>query len=270
MGVKRFYKPTIFLCLFVISAVLAFFTFAKIQGEKLLIEDGYRQGLVFSEEMTISEFGKVNQLKSPLLRSVFGLTSDEDFYKKLESLSLNQKEVLNQINNKLLLQSKSENISVKWFREISRKSLHNFGLVTRDIQRSGQPSPVVLWLHYELFPFKSVINLAWEPEKSKDQAFEKKFCEKKKIDYYHFSWDAGGPKDWREVDRVIEIMEKCQKPVWIHCKGGKDRTGGLVAIWKKGKGYPMGLIFEDFKTYGIPAFTWVHQLFCKNPLNAQN
>jgi protein tyrosine phosphatase (PTP) superfamily phosphohydrolase (DUF442 family) len=261
MGVRRSYKPIIFFCLFVIFAVFVFFTSGKTQGEELLIKDGYRQGLVFSGEMTISEFGKVNQLKSPLLKGVLGLTSDEDFHKKLESLNFNQKEVLNQINNKLLLQTKSEDILVKWFREISRKLLHNFGLVTRDIQRSGQPSPVVLWLHYKLFPFKSVINLAWEPEKSKAQVFEKNFCEKRKIDYYHFSWDAGGPKDWREVNRVIEIIDKCQKPVWIHCKGGKDRTGGLVAIWKKEKGYPMGLIFEDFKTYGIPAFTWIQQLF---------
>jgi len=270
MGARRLRKPIIFLFPFIILAILLFFTFVKIWGEKLLVKDGYRQALVFSGEMTISEFGRVNQLKSPLLKSVFGLTSGEDFQKKLEGLSLDQKEVLNQVNNQLLLQGKSESILVKWFREISRKLLYNFGLVTRDIQRSGQPSPAVLWLHYELFPFKSVINLAWEPEKSEDQVFEKKFCERRNIDYYNFSWDAGGPKDWKEVDRVIEIIDKCQKPVWIHCKGGRDRTGGLVAIWKKEKGYLMGLIFEDFKTYGIPAFTWVQQLFCKNLSNVQN
>jgi protein tyrosine/serine phosphatase len=115
-----------------------------------------------------------------------------------------------------------------------------------------------------------VINLAWEPEKSKDQVFERKFCEKRNIAYYNFSWSAAGPKDWREVDRVIEIIDKCQKPVWIHCKGGKDRTGGLVAIWKKEKGYPMGLIFEDFETYRMPAFTWIQRLFCGNLSDVRN
>jgi len=265
MQVRRFYKPIIFFCLFIIIAVLLFFTFEKIEGEKLLVQDLYRQELVFSGEMTISEFGKVNQLKTLLLKSAFGLTSDEDLHKKLNSLSLNQKEVLKRINTKLFFQAKNENILVKWFREINRKLLHNFGFVTKDIQRSGQPSPVVLWLHYELFPFKSAINLAWEPEKSKDQIFEKRFCEKRNIDYYNYSWIAAGPKDWREVDRVIEIIDKCQKPVWIHCKGGKDRTGGLIAIWKKEKGYPMVLIFEDFETYRMPAYTWIQRLFCDNP-----
>jgi hypothetical protein len=133
-------------------------------------------------------------------------------------------------------------------------------LVTQNIQRSGQPGLIRLQLHYWLFPFKSAINLAWEPEKSKDQVYEKEFCERRSINYYSFSWNAGGPKDWREVDRVIEMIERCEKPVWIHCKGGKDRTGGLVALWKKKKGYPMGLIFRDFKTHGIPAFPWVQKL----------
>jgi hypothetical protein len=267
---RRFRKPIIFFCLFIIFFILLFFTFVKVQGEKLLVRDLYRQRLVFSSEMTVSEFGKVNHLGSSLLKSVFGLTSDEDFHKKLKGVSLNQKEVLNQINYKLLLQAQTENILVKWFREINKTLLHNFGFVTRDIQRSGQPGPAALWLHYELFPFKSVINLAWEPETSKDQIFEKKFCEKRHIDYYVFSWNAAGPKDWREVDRVIEIMDKCQKPVWIHCKGGKDRTGGLVAIWKKEKGYPMVLIFEDFETYRMPAFTWIQRLFCGNRSQVQN
>ena len=180
-------------------------------------------------------------------------------------MNFHQKEVLNQINNELLLQARSENILVKWFKEINRRLLRNFGFVTKDIQRSGQPKPAILWLHYELFPFKSVINLAWEPEKDERQPFEREFCEKRNIDYYNFSWDAHGPKDWSEVDRVIELIDKCQKPVWIHCIGGKDRTGGLLAIWKKKKGYPMDLIVGDFLTYGNPRFNRIQQIIFENP-----
>ena len=220
--------------------------------------------------MTISEFGKANHLKSPLLKRAFGVTVDGDFKKKLKDLNLGQEQVFNQVNKKLALEAKDESILGKWFNEVMKSLLHNFGLVTKDIQRSGQPSPAILWLHYELFPFKSVINLAWEPEKSKNQVFERKFCEKRGIDYYNFSWNAGGPKDWGEVDKVIGIIDSCKKPVWIHCKGGKDRTGGLVAIWKKKKGYPMGLIFRDFEVHRIPAFTWVEQLFRENPSDVQN
>ena len=270
MKLRRLNRPYLFLGLFIILAVFCFFTSVKIWGEKLLLKDWYRQEFVYSDEMTISEFGKANQLKNPLLKRAFGLTAREDFQKKLKDLNLNQKEIFDQVNRKLLLQAKDEHILEKWFKETIRRSLHNFGLVTKDIQRSGQPSPPVLWLHYKLFPFRSVINLGWEPEKSKHQVFERKFCEERNIDYYKFSWNAGGPNDWREVDAVMELIDRCRKPVWIHCKGGKDRTGGLVALWKKKKGYPMGLIFRDFETYHIPAFSWIEQLFHVNPPNVQN
>lgn len=270
MKLRQLRKPIMIFCLFMILAIFFFFTFVKLWGERLLVKDWYRQGLVFSGEMTISEFGEVNQLESPILKRTFGLTAEGDFQKKLKDLNLNQKEIFHQANKELALRGKSENIFIKSFNWIIKKLLHNFGLVTRDIQRSGQPGPARLWLHYNLFPFKSVINLAWEPEKSKDQVYERKFCEERSIDYYEFSWNAGGPKDWEEVDRIIEIVDSCKKPVWIHCKGGKDRTGGLVAIWKKKKGYPMGQIFRDFQTHEIPAFTWVRQLFCGNPSDVQN
>jgi DNA-binding transcriptional regulator GbsR (MarR family) len=39
----------------------------KIWGQELLVKDWYRLEFVSSGEMTISEFGKANQLKSPLL-----------------------------------------------------------------------------------------------------------------------------------------------------------------------------------------------------------
>jgi len=80
------------------------------------------------------------------------------------------------------------------------------------------------------------------------------------MDYYRFTWKAAGPKDWSEVDRVMEIIYKCKKAVWINCGGGEDRTGGLLAMWKNRKGYPTELIFRDFETYGIPAFPWVQKL----------
>jgi protein tyrosine phosphatase (PTP) superfamily phosphohydrolase (DUF442 family) len=245
---------------FLILSIFFSFVSVKIWGKRLLEEDSFRQELTFQGEMTISEFGKINRLPHPLLEKVFSLTSKEDLQKKLKDFNLLQNEISGRVNNELLFQVKNENSLVKLFKWTIKKLLYNFGLVAQDIQRSGQPSPPVLWLHYELFPFKSVINLAWEPEKNQDQVHEKQFCEKRNINYYNFSWNAGGPKDWREVDRVIEIIDRCEKPVWIHCKGGKDRTGGLVAMWKKKKGYPMNLIFRDFQTHEIPAFPWVQKL----------
>jgi len=213
MKLRKVNKNIFFLLLFLLLTSFFFLAFVKIWGENLLVKDWYRLGFIFSGEMTISEFGKANQLNSPLLEKAFGLTSEGDFRKKLKDLNLTEKKVFDQVNKKLVLQAKDESLLKGWFNEVIRRLLHNFGLVTKEIQRSGQPSPTILWLHHKLFPFNSVINLAWEPDKSKDQVYERKFCEERKIEYYNFTWNAGGLEDWREVDRIIEIIDNCKKPV---------------------------------------------------------
>ncbi len=263
-------KLFLFLCSLTILAIFAFFAFTKIWGEELLVKDWYRQSFILSEEMSISQFGQANQVEDSLLKVAFGLDSGDTLDRRLKDLNLTPREIFSRVNTILAHQAKDQNILMVWFGKVIQRVLSNFGLVTKDIQRSGQPGPAFLWLHYQLFPFKSVINLAWEPEKSRDQVTEKRFCDKRKIDYYTFSWEAGGPTTWKEVDRAIEIIDGCKKPVWIHCKGGKDRTGGLVALWKKKKGYPMDLILRDFEAYRIPASPWVRQLFESTPSDAGN
>jgi len=249
----------LFLGCLIVSIFFSFLS-VKIWGERLLEEGSFRQELTFQKEMTVSEFSKINRLPDPLVRKVFGLNVKEDFRKKLEDFNLPQNEISRLVNNELFLQVKKENSLVKLFRWTIRKLLRNFGLVTHDIQRSGHTGMIGLWLHEWLFPFKSVINLAWDPEIHKEQAYELRFCKNRNIDYYKFGWKGGGPKDWSEVDHVMEIIDNCKKPVWVHCGGGKDRTGGLLALWKRRKGYPIELIFRDFETYGIPAFPWVQKL----------
>jgi len=66
MGVEKLYKTIIFVGLLTVLAMFSFFTFVKIWGERLIVKDWYRQEFVSSGEMTISEFGKSNQLKNPI------------------------------------------------------------------------------------------------------------------------------------------------------------------------------------------------------------
>jgi hypothetical protein len=258
---RQVVKPIILFSVFIALSIFFSLISVKIWGEKLLEEDSFRQELSFGGEMTLWEFGKVNRLPNPLLKKVFGLAPKDDLQEKLKDFGLTHKEILNRVNDELLLQFKNKNPLVKWFTWTIKKLLNNFGLVTQDIQRSGQPKTIGLWLHYWLFPFRSVINLAWKPGYHPDQEYEIKFCRDRNIDYHRFSWNPAGPADSGEVRRVMEIIDSCRRPVWIHCRGGKDRTGGLVAIWEKSKGYRMELIFRDFEKYGIPAFTWIQKLF---------
>jgi hypothetical protein len=153
-----------------------------------------------------------------------------------------------------------------------REAIKNVGWVDggHSIIRSGQPeSDFKLSVLHKLFPFKSVINLAWAPGTDSDDRDEYRFCLKKKIAYHHFGWGAAVPLTpeyeyfWKEFTTVVELIDKVKKPLWIHCQGGRDRTGGLVAAWKLKHGYPLDEIFTDFCKYGMPANCWLDNLWRK-------
>jgi len=66
MKMKHLRKPIMFFGFSVVVAIFISFAFVKIWGERLILKDWYRQEFVSSGEMTISEFGKSNQLKNPI------------------------------------------------------------------------------------------------------------------------------------------------------------------------------------------------------------
>jgi hypothetical protein len=154
-----------------------------------------------------------------------------------------------------------------------RKTLKNVGYVDakKTIIRSGQPENTLKFQAlYKLFPFKTVINLAWSPATDDDDSRERKFCIENGIAYYKFKWGAGVPLTekyanfWNvEYPEVVKLIDEVEKPLWIHCEGGRDRTGGLVAGWKLKHGYKLDEIFSDFCKYGMPNYTWLHNLWAK-------
>jgi ATP-dependent Zn protease len=70
--------------------------------------------LTIQEDMTLAEFGEVNQLSNSLLKSVFGLTTKDGLQKKLKDCGLSVEEINQQVNKALVLQSEHE--SKNWFK----------------------------------------------------------------------------------------------------------------------------------------------------------
>ena len=138
-----------------------------------------------------------------------------------------------------------------------KKLLKNLGRVD-GILRSGQPGWFRLRILYWLFSFKSVINLAHSPATDKEDLKEIKFCNKRGIEVHTYGFGAGGPRPFEEeADKIIDIIDVLPKPVWIHCEGGKDRTGGIVMRWMIKKGYSLESVFGQAYTHKVPAEGWL-------------
>ena len=75
---------------------------------------------------------------------------------------------------------------------------------------------------------KTIINLSNKSTDIQDH-FEAKFCKLLKIKYITFY--TIGPE--YQFEEAYKALLECEKPVLVHCEGGKDRTGGLIAYYKR-------------------------------------
>ena len=140
---------------------------------------------------------------------------------------------------------------------ILKKLLKNVGQVGIII-RSGQPGFVHRWLIYKIFKFRSVINLAHAPITDKQDNSELKFCKRRNIPYYGYSFGAGGPQPYESLAQtILGLIGTLPGPVWIHCEGGKDRTGGIVMRWMLNSGYSLESVIEQARKYKVPAEGWL-------------
>jgi NAD-dependent dihydropyrimidine dehydrogenase PreA subunit len=70
--------------------------------------------LAYQEEMTVAEFGSVNQIPNILLKKVFGLVSKEDLQKKLKDFPLSQSQIFAKVTKASALDAEHE--SKNWIK----------------------------------------------------------------------------------------------------------------------------------------------------------
>lgn len=73
----------------------------------------------------------------------------------------------------------------------------------------------------------------------KEKRLPSKWFESGKIDYFHLSIEDYGAPSLEELDHVVDYISgqvDNEKPVMVHCSGGKGRTGTILAgyLIKKG------------------------------------
>ena len=118
------------------------------------------------------------------------------------------------------------------------------------------------WI-YGHVQFKTIVNLASVPEKARDRR-EAKWAEDRNIRVLNYSWGSGGPpanpEEPKHVARAIlgDTRVLWEKPIWIHCVAGKDRTGALVAIMQLQSGASWRKVWDTWKKFGIPNPGWVN------------
>ena len=107
--------------------------------------------------------------------------------------------------------------------------LLNFGVVSPNaIYRSGQPDKDDLKYILKKGKIRTILNL----KLSVDRA-EQKWADRYGVNIIQMRMHADNPPTEDELNQYFNILLNPNTyPLWIHCQGGADRTGILVAIYR--------------------------------------
>jgi len=82
----------------------------------------------------------------------------------------------------------------------------------------------------EYFDLKTVLNLRdgkeiveWEAKAAKELG----------IDFINIPMNAAEEQSIEKIERILDIItDKSRQPIFVHCHGGKDRTGLIFAAYR--------------------------------------
>ena len=97
--------------------------------------------------------------------------------------------------------------------------------------RSAQPTAQLSeWA--QKFELKSILNLRGGGPDDWWYGHEIQAAQENGVTYYDLPLSATRRPTRREVLQVIDLLNRCQYPLLIHCKSGADRTGLASAIYR--------------------------------------
>ena len=130
----------------------------------------------------------------------------------------------------------------------------NLGEAAPGVYRMGQPpvwQQAALW---KIFHFRTVVNLAWTGS-PRDRA-EEDFYRSHGARYVGLPWSDRHLPASADLASTLALLDDAGRPVLVHCRAGRDRTGGLIGVWKRHHGAAPAEIEADWLWHGTPRAVW--------------
>lgn len=137
-------------------------------------------------------------------------------------------------------------------RRLKEKGLPNFGEVTPNLYRGGQPSPEGI----EKLA-KMGVDIVVDTGRSKR---DKEQIKKLGMQYVPLPWYCPFPKE-EVFARFLELIRNNpDKKIFVHCRLGDDRTGMMIASYRMAmQGWSAEEAMKEMQLFG---YTTVHHLMC--------
>ena len=110
---------------------------------------------------------------------------------------------------------------------LSRISIGNFGQINANYYRGEQPEGRD-YADLAAIGIKTVIDLQADGDSN-----EQRIVEANGMKFYRFPMTTHVPPTSQQITKFLEIVnDPAQQPVYVHCKGGKHRTGVMTAVYR--------------------------------------
>ncbi|MDX2030944.1 MAG: dual specificity protein phosphatase family protein [Blastocatellia bacterium] len=111
--------------------------------------------------------------------------------------------------------------------ESEEADVKNFGKVNEHIYRGGQPKEKE-YRELSAMGIKTVIDLREDAE-----SYARTEAERAGLKYINLRLNAKTPPTMEESNQFLGLVkERAHWPVFVHCAGGRHRTGVLVAVYR--------------------------------------
>lgn len=128
-------------------------------------------------------------------------------------------------------------------------NIKNFGRINETYYRGAQPEGRD-YADLASLGVKAVINLASDDA----EANEKAMVEGAGMKYYQIPMTTHEPPTAAQLVEFQRIVsDPASQPVYVHCVGGKHRTGVMTAIYRMTQGWTADQAFQEMKLYNFGA-----------------
>lgn len=113
------------------------------------------------------------------------------------------------------------------------ESISRFAQVSPGIYRGGQPEAKGIEYLKEL-GVKTIIDLrydGWPDENAEELDSEERIAKAAGIEYLNYGISAYRPIKDEQISKILAVLKDAgSRPVYVHCKRGRDRTGLVIAL----------------------------------------
>jgi protein tyrosine/serine phosphatase len=148
---------------------------------------------------------------------------------------------------------------MKWLKQYLKSLGRNYGGTADGLFYRGARPDEEFLKELKRVGVRTIINLIGDDTKGVIEDIDLAFRIIPGVEYIHIPLSDKAPPTEEQLNEFLHYTEALPKPIFLHCKGGRHRTGIMWAVLRERRyGWTKRKCVEEMERYGWYS-TWGHQ-----------